>query len=78
MPLNDRQCYTCNNYAEDLIEKSDNTEYQECPVCHLLTFKRLIRPCHFDVSGISAQMDYLDLQREKAANGHGNTSLGTL
>jgi len=70
--LADRKCSNCNHFEEDLIEKSGSDEYKECPVCHSLTFKRLVSMCSFDIHGLMQTTKVMDSIRQTASEGAGN------
>jgi putative FmdB family regulatory protein len=58
MPLYDRACPICLYFKEDALEKIDEPDIKECPVCQKKTLARLQPISHFQISGFSYNNSY--------------------
>lgn len=75
MPLYKRSCTECSYLEDDLYERPNLIDKIECPKCHKITFKkRLTAPSYLDCGGFLKTRDLIDRERQKAADGYGNTS----
>lgn len=75
MPLYKRRCQECDHLEDDRFEQITAEMTIVCPTCNSVTFTKVFCVPKLEKDGMYSFFNALDINRQKAADGHGNQSL---